>query len=180
MLRRTLLLVAALGLATTARADVVTIWNSAALDAIRADRTSPPIASRALAMLHVSIYDAVNGISRTHEPYFVRGEVPASASEGAAASAAAHDVLVTLFAAHAASFDALNASVLRATPESRARRIHPRPCLCSFAVRSQCLSRLYGGIHYRSANEDGLSSGLAIGEWTFTHVMQPKQNRSRH
>jgi membrane-associated phospholipid phosphatase len=50
----------------------------------------------------------------------------------------------------------------------------------SAAATEAALSRLYGGIHYRSANEDGLSSGLAIGEWTFTHVMQPKQNRSRH
>jgi membrane-associated phospholipid phosphatase len=34
------------------------------------------------------------------------------------------------------------------------------------------LSRMYGGIHFRSANEDGLKSGLAIGGWTFTHTMQ--------
>jgi hypothetical protein len=44
-----------------AHADVLTDWNNAALDAIRAGNTSPPIASRSLAILHVSIYDAVNG-----------------------------------------------------------------------------------------------------------------------
>jgi hypothetical protein len=53
---------------TPANADVVTDWNNAALDAIRADRTAPPIASRSLAILHASIYDAVNGIARSHEP----------------------------------------------------------------------------------------------------------------
>jgi len=37
-----------------ARADVVAEWNVAALDAIRAERTPPPVASRALAILHVS------------------------------------------------------------------------------------------------------------------------------
>ena len=97
-----------------AYADVITAWNTAALDAIRANRTSPPVASRALAILHVSIYDAVNGIDRTHEPYFVQSAVPASASRGAAASAAAHKVLVTLFPMNAASFDDLNAATLAA------------------------------------------------------------------
>ena len=59
---------AALLIGTLVRADVVTDWNNAALDAIRAGSTAPPIASRSLAILHVSIYDAVNGIARTHEP----------------------------------------------------------------------------------------------------------------
>ena len=63
---------------STAYADVVTEWNTAALNAIRADRTPPPKASRALAILHASIYDAVNGIARTFEPYFVQSAVPPS------------------------------------------------------------------------------------------------------
>ena len=74
---------------TLAHADVVTDWNNAALDAIRDGHTPPPIASRSLAILHVSIYDAVNGISRTHEPYRVASAVPRSASKEASASAAA-------------------------------------------------------------------------------------------
>jgi PAP2 superfamily len=102
---------------TVAHADVVTDWNTAALDAIRAGRTSPPIASRSLAILHVSIYDAVNGIARTHEPYLVQSEVPASASREAAASAAAHDALVNLFPAGASSFDTLHAAILAAIPD---------------------------------------------------------------
>jgi hypothetical protein len=104
----------ALTVGSTASADVVTDWNTAALNAIRANRTSPPVASRALAILHVVIYDAVNGIARTHEPYAVDGAVPASASKEAAASAAAHLVLVALFPAQAISFDDLNAATLAA------------------------------------------------------------------
>jgi hypothetical protein len=38
---------------------------------------------------------------------------------------------------------------------------------------------VYGGIHFRSANEDGLAAGVAIGQWTFAHYLQPKTNRSR-
>ena len=95
-----------------ARGDVVTDWNNAALDAIRAGNTAPPIASRGLAILHVAIYDAVNGIARTHEPYLVPSAVPASASREAAASTAAHETLVNLFPASSSSFDALHAAIL--------------------------------------------------------------------
>src|SRR4029450_2765856 len=101
---------------TLAHADVITDWNNAALDAIRAGHTSPPIASRSLAILHVSIYDAVNGIARTHEPYLGQSEVPASASREAAASAAAHQALVYLFPASTSSFDALHAAILAGIP----------------------------------------------------------------
>ena len=97
-----------------ATADVVTQWNTAALTAIRSNRTPPPIASRALAMLHVSMFDAVNGIGRSYEPFFVREMLRGSGSEEAAASAAAHKVLVSLFPASEAVFDDLHAATLAA------------------------------------------------------------------
>ena len=102
---------------TVAHADVVTEWNNASLDAIRDGHTPPPIASRSLAILHVSIYDAVNGIARTHEPYLVQSAVPASASREAATSTAAHGALVSLFPAAAPGFDALHAAILAAIPD---------------------------------------------------------------
>ena len=110
------LVLTALFLGTVAHADVVTDWNNAALAAIRAGRTAPPIASRSLAILHVSIYDAVNGITRTHEPYLVESAVSSNASREAAASAAAHQALVNLFPAAASSFDTLHAAILAAIP----------------------------------------------------------------
>src|SRR5437867_7606332 len=73
-----------LSFGSAAYADVVTQWNTAALNVIRTDRTPPPEASRALAILHASIYDAVNGIARRHEPYLVQSVVPSSASKDAA------------------------------------------------------------------------------------------------
>jgi len=105
-------------IAVPARADVVNDWNNAALDAIRAGSTAPPVASRSLAILHASIYDAVNGIARTHETYLVPSAVPAGASRPAAASAAAHLALVNLFPANASSFDALHAAILAGIPDS--------------------------------------------------------------
>src|SRR5438093_9984697 len=107
----------ALLIGTLAHADVVTDWNTAALDAIRDGHTAPPVASRSLAILHVSIHDAVNGIARTHEPYLVESAVPASASREAAASAAAHQALVNLFPARISTFDALHAAILAGIPD---------------------------------------------------------------
>jgi membrane-associated phospholipid phosphatase len=119
--------IAAINLASSigipANGDVVTDWNNAALDAIRAGSTAPPIASRSLAILHVSIYDAVNGITRTYEPYLVQSAVQASASQEAAASAAAHYVLVNLFPANASTFDALHAAILAGIPNGQQKNV---------------------------------------------------------
>jgi hypothetical protein len=51
---------------------------------------------------------------------------------------------------------------------------------CLDAAEEAAVSRLYGGIHFRSTNEDGLRAGISIGEWTGTRYLQPKGNRSRH
>src|SRR5262249_19628681 len=47
----------------------------------------------------------------------------------------------------------------------------------SAAAEEAAASRLYGGIHFRSANEDGLQAGLEIGAWTITHFLEPKRRR---
>ena len=93
-------------------ADVVTDWNSAALNAIRLERTTPPQAARALAILHVSIFDAINGFERDFEAYFVKDRPRGDGSQDAAAVAAAHQVLTSLVQASAASLDALRESSL--------------------------------------------------------------------
>ncbi len=106
------------GVGASARADVVTEWNSTALNAIRIDKTPPPKASRALAILHAAIYDAVNGITRSHEPYLIGGLVPASASIEAAASGAAYQVLASLFPAQKARFDVIYRTHLAGLPNN--------------------------------------------------------------
>src|SRR5437868_1840748 len=100
-----------------ANGDVVTDWNTSDLDAIRSGHSPPPNDSRSLAILHVSIYDAVNGITRTHEPYLVQSSASASASLEAAASAAAHKALVNLFPAAASSFNTASCRDSRCNPQ---------------------------------------------------------------
>jgi hypothetical protein len=97
--------------------DVVIAWNVAALSAVRAEKTQPPVAARALAILHVSIYDAINGVERSFEPYLASESVPQRASKEAAATVAAHDVLVKLFPSMSWDFDRLNSQILMRVPE---------------------------------------------------------------
>ena len=107
--------------AFTARADVVTDWNSIALQAIKTDKTPPPKSSRALAILHVSIYDSVNGLTRTHEPYLVSGRVPRTASAEAAVAAASRAVLLKIFPAQQAAFDTAYTAAIAAIPDGSAK-----------------------------------------------------------
>ena len=105
----------------TVRADVVTDWNEITLDAIRTGLTGPPPASRFLAMVHVAIYDAVNGISPTHQSYLVAPAGPEGASVEAAVVAAAHTVLVAAFPAQVATFDSQRTASLAAITDGTAK-----------------------------------------------------------
>lgn len=84
-------------LVSAAGADVVTDWNGVWLQAIRATGGPPSPIARAGALLHVAIYDAVNSIDRSHEPYFMLEDAAAGTSKEAAAAMAAHRVLRELY-----------------------------------------------------------------------------------
>ena len=102
-------------------ADLVVQWNDIALGAIRASSTPPPIASRDLAIVHTAIYDAVNAIERTHQPYAVDVVASPLASREAAVAAAAHTTLVSLFPARQAQLDAAFTASLQSIPGGAAR-----------------------------------------------------------
>ena len=103
------------------RADVVTEWNTLALDAIRNESTSPPLAARNLAILHAAIYDAVNALDRAHEPYFMSLPAPPGASMEAAAVGAAYECLSDLYPSQTAAFDAALHQFLARTPATTNR-----------------------------------------------------------
>jgi hypothetical protein len=50
----------------------------------------------------------------------------------------------------------------------------------SEASRESGMSRIYGGIHFMSANLNGLASGAAVGQLVAGHWLLPKGNRSRN
>lgn len=102
----------------TKKQDAILKWNKIALEIIQAEKTPPQMAARNLAILHTAMYDAVNAISKKYKVYQVNIEAPAGASEEAAAAAAAHRVLVTLYPKQAAKLDAAKADSLTAIASS--------------------------------------------------------------
>ncbi|MFI5454708.1 MAG: dockerin type I domain-containing protein [Isosphaerales bacterium] len=106
---------------TIVRGDVVIAWDRALIDAIRADQLSVGPASRAMAMVMGSVYDAVNDIDHAHAVYLTNATVPATTSAVASASTAAYDVLVALFPDQKAHFDATLAESLATVPNGPAR-----------------------------------------------------------
>src|SRR5205823_5986848 len=75
----------AIALCGSARADVVTEWNQKTQQALLTAKTSPIASSRALAIVQVAVFDAVNGIERRYTPIHVDFDAPPGASRRAAA-----------------------------------------------------------------------------------------------
>ena len=60
--------------------NVVLDWNAAALAATIQAGNPPPVAARTMAIVHAAVYDAVNAIDQTHEPYATARRGPPDAS----------------------------------------------------------------------------------------------------
>ena len=105
------------------RPDRVLEWNEHALEAIRRDRTSPPVAARNLALVHLAIADSANAIYQTHKAYLVDLRATEDVDPHVAVSVAAHRVLVSLYPRQRDRLDViLNRyldTVARGTPKSR-------------------------------------------------------------
>src|SRR5258708_9856142 len=90
-------------------ANPVLQWNKALLVIVRTHGAQPATIhpTRSFALMHAAIYDAVNAIDGTHEPYLVHlTDVSRRASQDAAAAAAAHEILAQLYPAFQAMLDA--------------------------------------------------------------------------
>ncbi|HEY2372645.1 MAG TPA: vanadium-dependent haloperoxidase [Gaiellaceae bacterium] len=83
-------------------------WNQVLLSIVNTPGAQPANIqpTRNFAIVHAAIYDAVNAIDRKHEPYLIDIRAPRSASETAAADAAAHTALVGLYPAQQGMLDA--------------------------------------------------------------------------
>jgi membrane-associated phospholipid phosphatase len=98
-------------------------WNQVLLSIVNTPGAQPATVhpTRSFAILHAAIYDAVNSIDRTHEPYLVSVRAPRGASETAAADAAAHAVLVALYPSEQSTIDADYASELAQVADGPAK-----------------------------------------------------------
>ena len=120
------LAVVAGSVSTAVRADEVTDWNTIMLQAAHdaVPPTSPLVMTRVAAIVHASIFDAINGIERRHTPIHVAPAAPRGASRRAAAVQAAYASLVRLYPSEKSTFDTKLAESLAAISgdESEERR----------------------------------------------------------
>jgi hypothetical protein len=98
--------------------DVIIQWNTVSLNAIKTAQYTSVKASRTLAMVHVAMFDAINSIDKTCQPYFVDANPAGPASRDVAAAVAAHDVLVSLFPSQSAGLDTTLNNFLAGIPDS--------------------------------------------------------------
>jgi hypothetical protein len=110
-------------------------WNEIAIDVSGLDHTpvarseqrafgeqfGPGRASRAMAIVHIAIFEAVNAIAGDYESYTGLPPATDSASMEAAIAQAAHDTLVALFPSQKASCDTQLADDLSQIPDGRAK-----------------------------------------------------------
>jgi len=134
------------------------VWNQRAIELIRSEKLAPATTARILATLNIAMNDAavacwrakyrwwkVRPVSVIRErfdpkflPHLVTPPHPSYVSGHAAVSGAAEIALTAFFPERRADLHAL--------------------------AEEAAMSRLWGGIHYRSDNEEGLRLGRRIGE----------------
>ena len=92
--------------------NAVMEWNQIALSATVTANQGPLPQSRSMTIVQVAVHDAVNAITGKHRTYSSYGAPSAGASAEAAAIAAAHRTLVTLFPSQAGGLDLARAASL--------------------------------------------------------------------
>jgi hypothetical protein len=107
------------GSAGTAHADTVLDWNRILFTTLTGQ--NPFNAARIAAATHVAIFEAVNAMTGTRQPYVGTVSAPHGASADAAAAVAGHDVLVHYFPGAAATLDAALAASLATVPDGTSK-----------------------------------------------------------
>lgn len=108
----------------TQRAEAVqamATWNAIALRTTAAGPFSPPQETRTMAMVSMAVFDAVNSIDGTHQPFVSRLPAQTDASVSAAVAAASRGVLRALYPNAATTLDAVYDSVLAQLPAGASR-----------------------------------------------------------
>jgi hypothetical protein len=105
---------------SVASANVVADWDEKAVAFIQ-PRMVPPVAYRAIAIVHIAMFDAVNSIEPVYRPYYAQLPATRETSKEAAAAAAAGTVLIKLLPEAASDIQVALKSYLAAIPEGDAK-----------------------------------------------------------
>ena len=107
--------------ATTARADMITDWNQNAIAVLKAGNVGGNPWSRAMAMVHVAMCDAVNSVEAKYTRFAATAPTAPKASAEAAAASAARQILTALVPAQKAKIDEIYAESLNRIPDGAAK-----------------------------------------------------------
>ena len=104
--------------------NAVLYWNEQVLNATRLARNPPPVASLHFATYHAAIFDAVNGITRTHRGWLVNDPAPAGANVDAAIASASLTVLNALWgqSSNPRNFQVAYEKALAGIPDDASRK----------------------------------------------------------
>jgi hypothetical protein len=105
---------------SVASANVIADWDEKAVALIQ-PRMVPPVAYRAIAIVHIAMFDAVNSIEPVYRPYYAQLPATRETSKEAAAAAAAGTVLIKLLPEAASDIQVALKSYLAAIPEGDAK-----------------------------------------------------------
>jgi hypothetical protein len=149
---------------TSPAVDVVTEWNAYWEEAVFATAQPVPAQGRSAAIVHLAIFDAVNGIERRYKPYHVTQAAPRGANKEAAAVQAAYTALRALYPAHAGPLDAHLAEFIATLPGGKG---NSQPLLNGLAwgeyVANQILA-LRSTDHWTDP-QPPFMGGFGMGQW---------------
>jgi hypothetical protein len=143
----------------TLRADTVTDWNEIMQTTVAGGNAN--IQARSGAIAQLAVYEAVNSIVGKYEPYLGAIDAPEWASPDAAAAAAAHSVLVTLYPSSNVVLNASLAVSLAMIPDGPAK--DAGIAIGQEAAATMLLLRASDGA--ASAGSYPYTPGTAPGQW---------------
>ena len=107
---------------TLARADVITDWNTTSMDVMKAVNVAGNPWTRSMALVNVSMSDAVNSVQNKFTRYTATElAIDPNASAEAAAAAAAREILMRQYPGQKARIDAAFAETMQTIPDDPAR-----------------------------------------------------------
>ena len=101
--------------------NLITDWDEKALSILQPGPAVPPTANRAMAILHIAMFDAMNSIEPRYKPYEIRLAATPDTSKEAAAASAAAAVLIKLVPDATADVQAILTNYLATLPEGEAK-----------------------------------------------------------
>ena len=106
---------------TPIRADVIADWNNTAMDVMKVVNVAGNPWTRSMALVNVSMSDAVNSVQKRYSRYIPELPIDPNASAEAAAAAAAREILMRQYPGQKERIEAAISETMKTIPDNPAR-----------------------------------------------------------